>query len=144
MITIRSMTLADYEPVVELMRNTPGISIRDADSRESTVRYLERNPGLTFVAEADGVIYGCVMCGHDGRRGYLQHLIVSPEYRRQGIARALVERCLECLEGLGIYKCHLDVLKGNEAAGQYWRGQGWTLREDIDRYSKVRRGGENA
>ncbi|NAT39488.1 GNAT family N-acetyltransferase, partial [Pseudomonas syringae pv. actinidifoliorum] len=52
--------------------------------------------------------------------------------------------CLECLEAQGIYKCHLDVLKGNEAAGHYWRGQGWTLREDIDRYSRVRRGGEDA
>ncbi|MCF5413480.1 GNAT family N-acetyltransferase, partial [Pseudomonas syringae] len=142
MITIRSMTLDDYDAVIELMRSTPGISLRDADSREATARYLERNPGMSFVAEADGTLCGCVMCGHDGRRGYLQHLIVLPEYRQRGIAHELVERCLECLEALGIYKCHLDVMKSNEAAGRYWQGQGWTLREDIDRYSKVRRGGE--
>ncbi|PBP80426.1 MULTISPECIES: GNAT family N-acetyltransferase [Pseudomonas] len=141
MITIRSMTLDDYDAVIELMRSTPGISLRDADSREATARYLERNPGMSFVAEAGDTLCGCVMCGHDGRRGYLQHLIVLPEYRRRGIAHELVERCLECLEALGIYKCHLDVMKSNEAAGRYWQGQGWTLREDIDRYSKVRRGG---
>ncbi len=96
---------------------------------------------MSFVAEADGALCGCVMCGHDGRRGYLQHLIVLPEYRRRGIAHELVERCLECLDALGIYKCHLDVMKSNEAAGRYWQEQGWTLREDIDRYSKVRRDG---
>ncbi|KMY00772.1 GCN5 family acetyltransferase [Pseudomonas syringae KCTC 12500] len=141
MITIRSMTLDDYDAVIELMRSTPGISLRDADSREATARYLERNPGMSFVAEADGALCGCVMCGHDGRRGYLQHLIVLPEYRGRGIAHELVERCLECLDALGIYKCHLDVMKSNEAAGRYWQGQGWTLREDIDRYSKVRRYG---
>ncbi len=141
MITIRSMTLDDYDAVIELMRSTPGISLRDADSREATARYLERNPGMSFVAEADGALCGCVMCGHDGRRGYLQHLIVLPEYRRRGIAHELVERCLEYLDALGIYKCHLDVMKSNEAAGRYWQGQGWTLREDIDRYSNVRRGG---
>lgn len=141
MITIRSMTLDDYDTVIELMRSTPGISLRDADSREATARYLERNPGMSFVAEAGGALCGCVMCGHDGRRGYLQHLIVLPAYRRRGIAHELVERCLECLEALGIYKCHLDVMKSNEAAGRYWQGQGWTLREDIDRYSKVRRHG---
>ncbi|QVK31449.1 GNAT family N-acetyltransferase [Pseudomonas syringae] len=141
MITIRSMTLDDYDAVIELMRSTPGISLRDADSREATARYLERNPGMSFVAEADGALCGCVMCGHDGRRGYLQHLIVLPEYRRRGIAHELVKRCLECLDALGIYKCHLDVMKSNEAAGRYWQGQGWTLREDIDRYSKVRRDG---
>ncbi|POQ03655.1 GNAT family N-acetyltransferase [Pseudomonas syringae] len=141
MITIRSMTLDDYDAVIELMRSTPGISLRDADSREATARYLERNPGMSFVAEADGALCGCVMCGHDGRRGYLQHLIVLPEYRRRGTAHELVERCLECLDALGIYKCHLDVMKSNEAAGRFWQGQGWTLREDIDRYSKVRRDG---
>ncbi|MBS7419065.1 GNAT family N-acetyltransferase [Pseudomonas syringae] len=141
MITIRSMTLDDYDAVIELMRSTPGISLRDADSREATARYLERNPGMSFVAEADGALCGCVMCGHDGRRGYLQHLIVLPAYRRRGITHELVERCLECLDVLGIYKCHLDVMKSNEAAGRYWQGQGWTLREDIDRYSKVRRDG---
>ncbi|KPW87590.1 GNAT family N-acetyltransferase [Pseudomonas syringae pv. coryli] len=141
MITIRSMTLDDYDTVIELMRSTPGISLRDADSREATARYLERNPGMSFVAEADGALCGCVMCGHDGRRGYLQHLIVLPEYRGRGIAHELVERCLECLDALGIYKCHLDVMKSNEAAGRYWHRQGWTLREDIDRYSNVRRGG---
>ncbi len=141
MITIRSMTLDDYNAVIELMRSTPGISLRDADSREATARYLERNPGMSFVAEAGGALCGCVMCGHDGRRGYLQHLIVLPEYRGRGIAHELVERCLECLDALGIYKCHLDVMKSNEAAGRYWHRQGWTLREDIDRYSNVRRGG---
>ncbi|MCF5585973.1 GNAT family N-acetyltransferase, partial [Pseudomonas syringae] len=111
MITIRTMTMDDYDAVIQLMSSTPGISIRDADSRESTARYLERNPGMSFVAEAEGVLCGCVMCGHDGRRGYLQHLIVLPEYRRRGIAHELVERCLECLDALGIYKCHLDVMK---------------------------------
>lgn len=144
MPTIRVMTPADYDAVLALMQDTPGISLRDADSREATERYLARNPGLSFVAEAEGRLIGCVMCGHDGRRGYLQHLLVLPEYRRQGIARALTQRCLAALEQLGIHKCHLDVFKTNTGAAQYWQGQGWTLRTDIDRYSFTRPGHENA
>jgi len=144
MFTIRVMTLADYEAVIDLMRNTPGVSFRDADSREATARYLQRNPGLSFVAEVDGVLGGCVMCGHDGRRAYLQHLVVLAQHRRQGIASALVARCLDGLEPLGILKCHLDVFKTNTAAADYWRGQGWQLRTDIDRFSFTRSGHENA
>ncbi|MBT2372544.1 GNAT family N-acetyltransferase [Pseudomonas fluorescens] len=144
MLNIRVMTRGDYTAVIDLMRNTPGISLRDADSRESTSRYLERNPGMSFVVEADGVLCACVMCGHDGRRGYLQHLLVLPEYRRQGIANTLVERCLSALEQQGIQKCHLDVFKTNESAARYWQSQGWQLRTDIDRYSFTRRGNENA
>ncbi|NBB13339.1 GNAT family N-acetyltransferase [Pseudomonas sp. SLFW] len=144
MIKIRVMTMDDYDAVLALMNDTPGISIRDADSRESTARYLERNPGLSFVAQGDSGLVGCVMCGHDGRRGYLQHLLVLPEFRRQGIARELVERCLSSLDALGIGKCHLDVLKTNDAAARYWQGQSWKRREDIDRFSFTRPGNENA
>jgi len=79
MLDIRVMTLSDYDAVLQLMRDTPGISLRDADSRDSTERYLQRNPDLSFIAEADGVLCGCIMSGHDGRRGYLQHLLVLPE-----------------------------------------------------------------
>ena len=148
MINIRVMTMDDYDAVIALMSNTPGISLRDADSREATARYLHRNPGLSFVAEfvaeSQTGLCGCIMSGHDGRRGYLQHLLVLPEYRRQGIANRLVERCLSSLQALGIAKCHLDVFKANESAARYWQHQGWTLRVDIDRYSFTRPGNENA
>lgn len=144
MYDIHVMTMADYEAVIDLIRGTPGVSLRDADSRESTSTYLERNPGLSFVAEVEGVLCGCIMSGHDGRRGYLQHLVVLPDYRRQGIANALVERCLSSLEQHGILKCHLDVFKTNATAASYWHRQGWQLRTDIDRYSFTRSKNENA
>ncbi|MCF5548269.1 GNAT family N-acetyltransferase [Pseudomonas salomonii] len=144
MVNLRVMQAGDYDAVLELMQNTPGISLREADSREATERYLARNPQMSFVAQAQGRVIACVMCGHDGRRGYLQHLLVLPDYRRQGIAQALVERCLNALEQLGIHKCHLDVFKTNTHAAAYWQGQGWTLRTDIDRYSFTREGHENA
>jgi len=144
MFQVRPMSIEDYDTVIRLMKATPGVSIRDADSRESTLRYLERNPGLSFVAEVGGATVGCLMAGHDGRRGYLQHLLVLPEHRRKGIANALVERCLAGLEALGISKSHVDVLKTNALAARYWESQGWKLRTDIDRYSVIRGGGENA
>lgn len=144
MHAIRTMGIADYGAVIALMQQTPGISLRDADSSEATVRYLERNPGLSFVCETDQRLIGCVMCGHDGRRGYLQHLVVLPAYRRRGIANMLVENCLAELEKLGIHKCHIDVFKTNALASAYWESQGWTLRTDINRYSFIRSGDENA
>jgi N-acetylglutamate synthase len=138
MHSIRIMTIADYDLVLELMKQTPGVSFREADSRESSARYLERNPELSFVAENENQIIGCVMCGHDGRRGYLQHLIVLPDFRRNGIANALVKRCLNSLENIGIFKCHIDVFKTNALASAYWESQKWQLRTDINRYSFVR------
>jgi ribosomal protein S18 acetylase RimI-like enzyme len=144
MSTIRTMNIADYDAVIDLMKQTPGVSFRDADSRASTARYLERNPGLSFVAETEGQLVGCIMSGHDGRRGYLQHLVVRPEFRRQGVANNLVEHCLAALETLGILKSHVDVFRTNQLAMDYWESQGWKLRSDLHRYSIVRSGDENA
>jgi ribosomal protein S18 acetylase RimI-like enzyme len=144
MYSIHPMTIADYDSVFEMMKKTPGVSIRDADSLEATARYLKRNPGLSFVAEAEGQVVGCIMSGHDGRRGYLQHLIVAPQYRNQGIGTALIEHCLTALGKEGIQKSHLDVFRTNTAAAAYWEKRGWTLRTDIDRFSLVRAGGANA
>jgi ribosomal protein S18 acetylase RimI-like enzyme len=87
---IRPMTMADYDAVIGLLKQTPGVSLRDADLRESTERYLLRNPGLRFVAEdaETGSVVGCILSGHDGRRGYLQRqsteLRLHPLYEAEG------------------------------------------------------------
>ena len=141
--TIRPMTIADYDSVMTLMQQTPGVAVREADSRDATNAYLERNPQLSFVAEVDHQIIACIMSGHDGRRGYLQHLAVLPAYRRYGIANALVECCLAKLEQIGILKSHIDVFQTNALAIAYWESQGWQLRTDIRRYSLIRAGGDN-
>lgn len=51
---IREMTISDFDRVIALMRRTPGVTIRDADSQEAVGRYLMRNPGFSFVAEIAG------------------------------------------------------------------------------------------
>ena len=93
--------------------------------------------------DADRVV-GCAMCGHDGRRGYLQHVIVDTAYRGRGIAHELVEHCLAELDKIGIEKTHLDVFVDNVLANRYWTRRGWKQRQDIYRYSMNRSGRENA
>jgi ribosomal protein S18 acetylase RimI-like enzyme len=75
------------------------------------------------------------MCGHDGRRGYLQHLAVDASHQRRGIGTTLVGQCLIELKRLGIEKTHLDVFSANASAHQYWTSRGWKRRDDIVRYS---------
>jgi len=141
MPTIRPMTVADHPALVALLQQTPGVSLREADSLAATARYLGRNPGLSFVAERDGAIVGCLLGGHDGRRGYLQHLLVVPALRRSDLATRLVDRCLDALAREGIRKSHVDVFTDNATGNAFWLATGWTLRSDIHRYSRIRVGG---
>lgn len=140
---LREMTMKDYPAVLALWQQTPGICVRDADSAAATERYLQRNPGLSFVVCDEGRLVGCVMAGHDGRRGYLQHLLVLPAYRQRGIARQLVNACLDALLAQGIAKSHIEVLNDNAGARQFWQKIGWQERLDIRRYSCIHAGGDN-
>lgn len=130
-IEIREMTAGDYDRVVELWNETPGLGLSGADTRESITRYLARNPGMSLVARLGGELVGTVLCGHDGRRGYIHHLAVKAGFRRRGLGRELVRRCLLKLREQKIEKCHLFSMVDNAAGLQFWTAAGWTRRQDI-------------
>jgi putative acetyltransferase len=128
---IAEMSMRDYDDVIRLWQQAEGVGLSSADSRGSIRRYLRRNPRLSFVARDAGKIVGAVLCGHDGRRGYLHHLTVSAPYRRRGIGTALVRRCMDRLRAAGIQKCHLFLFAGNAQGRRFWKANGWAYRTDI-------------
>lgn len=70
---VRHFRIEDFDAVIALWRRTEGVGLNESDTRRAITAYLRRNPKLSFVAEKDGRIIGAVLCGHDGRRGYLHH-----------------------------------------------------------------------
>ncbi len=137
----RNMQISDYDSVIALWRDCDGVSLRDADSLEGIEKYLQRNPSLSFVALAESRLVGTIMAGHDGKRGYVQHLAVANARRQQGVASSLVELCLDALKSQGIEKSHVHVLGANESGRQFWSGRGWFHRAEIVMYSFIN--GEN-
>ncbi len=132
-INITEMTTADYDEVLALWQGTEGLGLHsdECDSREGVSRYLVRNPGICFVAREGEKFIGVVLCGNDGRRGYLNHLAVAEEYRRRGIGTALVARCTAALKEMGIAKCNLFVFAANEGALEFWRKLGWSCWDEF-------------
>lgn len=136
-IVIRAMTIEDYAQVIQLWSNTEGIGLSDADTQENIKKFLERNDGLSFIAQKDNKqIVGTILCGHDGKRGYLHHVAVNLGYRKKGIASRLVENCLAKLKEEGISKCHLFVFTTNQQGMEFWRHIGFHKRSDISIFSK--------
>jgi ribosomal protein S18 acetylase RimI-like enzyme len=133
---LRAMTIDDYDAVLALWKAAEGVGLSEADEQPAIARYLNRNPGMSFVACDSRRIIGAVLCGHDGRRGYLHHMVVAPQYRRQGLGRQLAERCLAALAAEGIDKCHLFIFGGNAAGAAFWKRIGWTERTDLAILSK--------
>jgi len=130
-IQLRELNIEDYESVYAIWANSEGIGLSDADSKEGIKRFLECNPGLSYVALDGNEIVGAALCGHDGRRGYIHHLAVVPTHREHGIGRSLVNRCMFALMRIGITKCHLFVFGENQGAIDFWKKVGWTQRVEL-------------
>jgi N-acetylglutamate synthase len=129
---IEEMTINDYADVFALWQSCEGIGLHDdVDSKEGIAAYLKRNGGLSFIVRRQGKLVGAVLCGHDGRRGYLHHLAVDSEYRKKGIGKALVEHVMSKLEKAGIRKCHIFVFGDNVAGQKFWKRVGWNMRRDL-------------
>lgn len=133
---IRAITPDDHAALLALWQRTPGIQLREEDDYEPFCRYLARNPGLSVLVEVEAEPVACLLVGHDGRRGYLQHLVVDTLWRGRGLARALLDQALTALAQQGVHKCHVFVLAEATEALRYWQAQsGWGERTDIKVFS---------
>lgn len=144
-VTTRLVTIEDYDKIFALWNSTEqtkrALNPVD-DSQEGIARYLKRNPTTCFLAlSKDGSgdapeVVGVILTGHDGRRGIIHHMCVHPSFRRQGIARMLVQKAEEALKAEGINKIFGLVFKDNDPANAFWENQGYSLRTNLNYRNK--------
>lgn len=132
-MTIRPMTIDDYDRIYALWMSCKNMGFNDKDdSREGIARYLKRNLTTCFVAERDGALAGVILSGHDGRRGFIHHMAVAEAFRHRGVATALVNRALDALKDEDIHKVALVAFKRNAPGNAFWEKMGFAVREDLN------------
>src|SRR5438067_11463363 len=125
----REFRIEDYDAAVKLWNRVEGLDVAEGDDRETIRRFLDRNRELSRIATDGATIVGAVLCGHDGRRGYVYHLAVDPKYHGQGVGRRLIDECLAGLKRAGLERANILVAKDNPRGREFWRRCGW---EDLD------------
>ncbi len=131
-MNIRIMTADDYEEVYALWLSCKGMGLNNLDDTKDGIdKFLKRNPETCFVAEADNKIVGVIIVGNDGRRGYIYHTAVHPDYRHNGIATQLVNKAMSALRTIGINKAALVVFEKNTTGNAFWEKIGFTVRNDL-------------
>ena len=103
--------------------------------KECIEKYIARNPEMSQVALMDGKIVGTVLAGHDGRRGFIHHMAVMPEYRRHGIGKEMAKIAISKIEEDGIDKTHIFCYQNNETGQSFWKTLGFVKRDDVFVYS---------
>lgn len=137
-VIIRPMTIDDFNGVHDLWMHIHGFGIRSVDdSLEGIDRFLKRNPGTSVVAELNGEIVGTILCGHDGRTASFYHVCVREDLRKHGIGKRMVSQAMDALYREKVNKISLIAFKDNAIGNQFWNGEGWTKREDINSYDFI-------
>jgi N-acetylglutamate synthase len=131
---LRPMSPDDYGGVLALWNTCEGV--RANETREEFDRILERNPGLSGVIRQGDELAAAVLCCHDGRRGYLYHLGVAPQFRKMSLGRVLVEHSLAQLQALGIRRCTIFLIADNKPGEAFWTRTGWRERTDLKAFAR--------
>jgi ribosomal protein S18 acetylase RimI-like enzyme len=135
-ITLSEFRMDDY-PVVHVLWQRSGLWMRPSDGPEETLLKLTRDPELFLVArQAQAGVIGTVMGAWDGRRAYVYHLAVLPEYTRRGVGSMLMDELEARFRRLGAMKAKLQILTDNEASRRFFSGRGYLLEADCEPWGK--------
>ncbi len=96
---IRTIILDDYQNLVPFWKKN--YFVNEMDSFERFKLFLDKNPNLSVLMEDEGIIVGTALGSFDGRRGYLQKVVVDKKVRKGGIGKQLVEEVIKRLKSLG-------------------------------------------
>jgi GNAT superfamily N-acetyltransferase len=104
-LRLRLLTRADL-PFADSLRTLAGWNQTPDDWR----RFLATEPDGCFLAEWNGAPAGTATTTVYGPDlAWIGMMLVHPEYRRRGIGRALLQRCIEHLRGRGVRCIKLDA-----------------------------------
>ena len=136
MLKYTEMSITHYEEAHQLWEKAEGVYLTNADSKKSIKKYLERNPGMSFVCieEKEKKMVGALLCGNDGRRGIIYHLVVHPTFRNRSVGKTLTQLSLKKLKEAGIERCFALVRVDNKTGNEFWSKTGWNKKPESGLY----------
>ena len=130
---IEKMSIDDYEEIYQLWSKINGITLRSVDdSKEGVDRFIKRNPKNNFICKIKGQIVGCILCGHDGRKGFIYHTVVKENQRGKGIGKKLVDHAINSLKAEQITKIGVLVNSDNLQGNDFWASLGFVFLNDLN------------
>ena len=117
---------ADSDAAIELWREA-GMTRPWNDPLADLKRALEGSSSTVLAARANGHLAATAMVGHDGHRGWVYYLAVSPQQRGRGLGRAMMGACEAWLIERGVPKQNIMVRGDNSAARGFYESLGYSL-----------------
>jgi ribosomal protein S18 acetylase RimI-like enzyme len=127
---IEEYTMDDYQNIVNLWKKA-GINVGSSDTKEELQKMLDRNPNLCLIGKLNKKVIAVVLGGYDGRRGYVHHLAVDPDYQHKGYGRELMDELISRFKIMLVHKIHLFIESYNLPVVEFYKKLGWEIRDDL-------------
>ena len=127
---IEPFTMRYYHDIIDLWKRS-GIEVSSSDTRDEITKMLKRNSDLFLIGKEDGKVVAVVMGGFDGRRGYVHHLAIDPDYQKKNYGKMMMEELIEKFRKKKVHKVHLFIEKHNKEVIDFYRKLGWDVRDDL-------------
>jgi len=122
---LRAASAADLDGLLQLWQEAAENHSRPLDTRAAVLALLERDPEAVILAALDGELIGSVIAGWDGWRYHLYRLAVRPDWRRRGVATALLDAAEARFKALGATRADAMVLARNDLGQRLWQANGY-------------------
>jgi ribosomal protein S18 acetylase RimI-like enzyme len=129
---VRDYWAADYPHVADIWERTGMSSPQRGDSAE-VIEDTLRNKGrfLVLVERDKDLVVGTSWMTNDGRRLYLHHFAIDPDYQGQKLAKLLLDASLKLAGEIGL-QVKLEVHRDNYRALGLYRKAGFERLGDYD------------
>ncbi len=85
----------------------------------------EKSESEVLVGQLDGQIVASAMVGHDGHRGVVYYVAVSPNTQAKGLGRQIMTAAENWLTDRGVWKMNLLIREGNEKVQSFYEALGY-------------------
>jgi len=124
-LLIRPYGKQDEREVIDLWLKC-NLVVPANNPREDIARKLKINPEYFLVAVLNKKVVATCMAGYEGHRGWINYLAVSPEHRRRGIARKIVQHTENMLKSAGCPKINIQIRRSNQDVINFYERIGFS------------------
>lgn len=129
-IRFRSATPADRSDVTALWE-VCGLTRPWNDANADFGMALDGPASAILVGEMSKKIVASVMVGHDGHRGAVYYVSISPDIQKAGLGRALMGEAEAWLKARNVPKMNLIVRSDNKQAIGFYEAIGYSVEPNV-------------
>jgi ribosomal protein S18 acetylase RimI-like enzyme len=134
---IRKLTADDYDQMTALWTKAElPFKPKGRDSKQAIAKEMTADLDFFIGAFEGNRLVGVAVLSCDARKGWINRLAIDPEYRRRGIAKALIAESENTLRKHGFRLFCALIEHGNVASKDLFKKCGYVEHHDIAYFSK--------